>query len=144
MKILTLLTIAVCLFGAQKGATTRPEDKSCHIGSAHKCRCPRMVARHNAALDLQAIVESCHPPLAGQSRPALVDQERFRSCLIANGVLSDCEIISKFDAKHPEDSCKSACKTDTCRCADGPPCTHFTFDIDTPPRSGEYGSTQLP
>jgi hypothetical protein len=143
MRTLALAVVAVCLFAAQKPAT-QVSDKSCHLGSVHRCKCPRMVARHNATLDTPSIVEGCKPPMTGQSQQALADKERFRSCLIANGVLSDCEIISRFDSKHPEDSCKAACKTDTCRCSDGPPCTHFTFDIDKPPREGDYGSTDTP
>jgi len=143
MRTLMLVAMTVCLFGAQKSAT-RPDDKSCHIGSAHKCRCPRMVARHNASLNMTSIVDSCKSPMTGQSPQALADQERFRSCLIASGVLTDCEIVSKFDATHPEDSCKVACKTDSCRCSDGPPCSRFTFDIDHPPRAGEYGSIDTP
>jgi hypothetical protein len=118
--VLLAFAFAICLTYAQKRVAKR-DDRSCHIGSMHHCRCPRMVARHNETLDMPSIVEGCRPPISGRSPDAIADQDRFRSCLISNGVISECEIIAKYDVKHPEDNCKTACKMDSCRCGDGPP-----------------------
>jgi hypothetical protein len=119
-----IVTIAAYLFGQQK------KDTSCHIGSTHNCHCPRMVARQENAVDEEAL-RKCRPLMnAG-------DMASYRACARAAGVMEACEVIANYDAKHKADNCSTACKTDSCRCHDGPPCTHFTFDIDRPPKEAE-------
>ena len=106
--ILVLAIIAMCFLSA----ADKPKDESCHLGSAHKCHCPRMVAREETK-----ILAECKGTSA--------------ECVAS---VNPCEIVSRPDTYHPEDNCKVACKKDSCRCHDGPACTHFIYDYDTAPR----------
>jgi hypothetical protein len=137
---LTLIVVVAAFCFAQKPK----QDNSCHLGSPHNCHCPRMVARHNETIDMAAVTLSCPAPSAGHSAAALAKQDEFRECLRAHGVKSECEIVARYDPKHPEENCKSACRTDHCACHDGPACTHFAYDIDHPPQDGEVGRTASP
>lgn len=99
-----------------------------------------MVARADAAVDhLKA--SDCIRLLPKNGKD---DGGKYAMCLRDAGVMDPCDVIAHPDSKHLEDNCKVACRKDSCRCHDGPPCTHFGFDIGNWDGSGGTGLPQDP
>ena len=119
--------LAALLSGAKQ-----PEREGCHIGSAHNCHCPRMVAREQSKQAYIDGMAACFPklPKPGNSPAAKASQVAYAQCLKEHGVRTECEIVENIEVGHKEDACKNACKKDHCQCHDGPACTHFTYDYD--------------
>ena len=113
LALLFVLCLSVAAQKRKAKPAAQPEPEACKLGSPHKCACPRMVARTRAK-----VIDACEKTSKSEAQ--------YLDCL--SKMPSECQIVSTVDPEHPEDSCKSACKKDICRCHDGPACTHFEYD----------------